>query len=195
MQDESAGQRQFQKMTQAPVPRLIVTLAIPTIFTMLITAVYNMADTFFVARLGTSAAGAVGIVFAMMAIIQSLGFMIGMGSGSLVSRALGERRQEKADEFASTAFVMAIGAGTLLAATGLVFTERIMVLLGATPTILPYATYYARYIFFGTPFMCCSFVLNNLLRSFSKNHSFGCEGNIMFPSYKQFVSELGFQLF
>jgi len=136
MQDESAGQRQFQKMTQAPVPRLIVTLAIPTIFTMLITAVYNMADTFFVARLGTSAAGAVGIVFAMMAIIQSLGFMIGMGSGSLVSRALGERRQEKADEFASTAFVMAIGAGTLLAATGLVFTERIMVLLGATPTIL-----------------------------------------------------------
>ena len=164
MQDESAGQRQFQKMTQAPVPRLIVTLAIPTIFTMLITAVYNMADTFFVARLGTSAAGAVGIVFAMMAIIQSLGFMIGMGSGSLVSRALGERRQEKADEFASTAFVMAIGAGTLLAATGLVFTERIMVLLGATPTILPYATDYARYIFFGTPFMCCSFVLNNLLR-------------------------------
>ena len=94
MQDESAGQRQFQKMTQAPVPRLIVTLAIPTIFTMLITAVYNMADTFFVARLGTSAAGAVGIVFAMMAIIQSLGFMIGMGSGSLVSRALGERRLE-----------------------------------------------------------------------------------------------------
>ena len=73
--------------------------------------------------------------------------LIGMGSGSLVSRALGERRQEKADEFASTAFVMAIGAGTLLAATGLVFTERIMVLLGATPTILPYATDYARYIF------------------------------------------------
>ena len=168
MQDKNAEQRQFRKMTQAPVPRLIVTLAIPTIFTMLITAVYNMADTFFVARLGTSAAGAVGIVFAMMAVIQSLGFMIGMGSGSLVSRALGERRKEKADEFASTAFVMAIGAGTLLAAAGLAFTERIMILLGATPTILPYAMDYARYIFFGTPFMCCSFVLNNLLRSEGK---------------------------
>ena len=120
MEQIDAEQRQFRKMTQEPVPRLIVTLAIPTIFTMLITAVYNMADTFFVARLGTSAAGAVGIVFAIMAIIQSLGFMIGMGSGSLVSRALGERRKEAADEFASTAFAMAIGAGVLLAVTGLV---------------------------------------------------------------------------
>ena len=94
MRHTDAEQRQFRKMTQDPVPRLIVTLAIPTIFTMLITAVYNMADTFFVARLGTSAAGAVGIVFAIMAVIQSLGFMIGMGSGSLVSRALGERRSQ-----------------------------------------------------------------------------------------------------
>ncbi|MEI3006385.1 MAG: MATE family efflux transporter [Victivallales bacterium] len=114
MQDESAGQRQFQKMTQAPVPRLIVTLAIPTIFTMLITAVYNMADTFFVARLGTSAAGAVGIVFAMMAIIQSLGFMIGMGSGKPGRARSANAGRKKADEFVSTAFVMAIGAGTLL---------------------------------------------------------------------------------
>ena len=119
MRHTDAEQRQFRKMTQEPVPRLIVTLAIPTIFTMLITAVYNMADTFFVARLGTSAAGAVGIVFAIMAVIQSLGFMIGMGSGSLVSRALGERRKEAADEFASTAFAMAVGAGMLLAAAGL----------------------------------------------------------------------------
>ena len=150
------------------MPRLIVTLAIPTIFTMLITAVYNMADTFFVARLGTSAAGAVGIVFAIMAVIQSLGFMIGMGSGSLVSRALGERRKEAADEFASTAFAMAVGAGMLLAATGLIFTEELMILLGATPTILPYAMDYAHYIFFGTPFMCCSFVMNNLLRAEGK---------------------------
>ncbi len=168
MEQIDAEQRQFRKMTQEPVPRLIVTLAIPTIFTMLITAVYNMADTFFVARLGTSAAGAVGIVFAIMAIIQSLGFMIGMGSGSLVSRALGERRKEAADEFASTAFAMAIGAGVLLAVTGLVFTKPIMRLLGATPTILPYAMDYAHYIFFGTPFMCCSFVMNNLLRAEGK---------------------------
>ena len=168
MDHTDAEQRQFRKMTQEPVPRLIVTLAIPTIFTMLITAVYNMADTFFVARLGTSAAGAVGIVFAIMAVIQSLGFMIGMGSGSLVSRALGERRREAADEFASTAFAMAVGAGMLLAATGLIFTEELMILLGATPTILPYAMDYAHCIFFGTPFMCCSFVLNNYLRAEGK---------------------------
>ena len=168
MRHTDAEQRQFRKMTQDPVPRLIVTLAIPTIFTMLITAVYNMADTFFVARLGTSAAGAVGSVFAIMAVIQSLGFMIGMGSGSLVSRALGERRKEAADEFASTAFAMAVGAGMLLAAAGLIFTEPLMILLGATPTILPYAMDYAHYIFFGTPFMCCSFVMNNLLRAEGK---------------------------
>ena len=88
MEHTDAELRQFRRMTETPVPGLVISLAIPTIFTMLITSFYNMADTFFVARLGTSAAGAVGIVFAIMAFIQAIGFTVGIGCGSMVSRAL-----------------------------------------------------------------------------------------------------------
>lgn len=100
-----AGDAQYRKMTQTPIPRLVATLAVPTIISMLVTAVYNMADTFFVAQLGTSAAGAVGIVFSLMAVIQAIGFMLGMGAGNLVSRYLGAKEQRQADCAASTAFL------------------------------------------------------------------------------------------
>ena len=75
MEQIDAEQRQFRKMTQEPVPRLIVTLAIPTIFTMLITAVYNMADTFFVARLGTSAAGVSGAIGQLFTPLSAASFL------------------------------------------------------------------------------------------------------------------------
>lgn len=94
MEHVDAERRQFLRMTETPVPRLVSTLAAPTILSMLITTFYNLADTFFVARLGTSAAGAVGIVFAMMALVQAMGFMIGIGCGSQVSRSLGRRDRD-----------------------------------------------------------------------------------------------------
>ncbi len=168
LQRTEVEERQFRRMTGIPVPRLVISLAIPTILSMLISAIYNMADTYFVARLGTSAAGAVGIVFAMMAIIQAIGFTLGMGSGSLVSRALGRQERHTADVFASSAFFLAAALGVLLAVAGLVFNAPLMTLLGATPTILPYASDYAHWIFFGAPVMCCSFVMNNLLRAEGK---------------------------
>ena len=101
----SKEEAQFIKMTQTPVPPLIIRLAIPTIISMLVTSIYNMADTFFVAKLGTSAAGAVGIVFSLMAIIQAVGFMIGMGSGSQLSRLLGRRKTRKPARWLPPAFL------------------------------------------------------------------------------------------
>ena len=98
---------QFQKMTQTPIPRLILTLAGPTILSMLITSIYNLADTFFVGQLSTSASGAVGVVSSLMAIIQALGFMLGHGAGSIISRSLGQRDTETASRFASTSFFTA----------------------------------------------------------------------------------------
>ena len=159
---------QFKKMTQTPVPRLIATLAVPTIISMLVTSVYNMADTFFVSKLGTSATGAVGIVFSIMAIIQAVGFMLGMGAGSQLSRLLGQKKHKEASEIGATGFYLAIAFGLCLTVFGLIFIDPLMRVLGATPTILPFARDYARYILLGAAVMCASFVLNNILRGEGK---------------------------
>ena len=164
--EEIRRQNHYRKMTESPVHGLIIKLAVPTIISMLVSSIYNMADTYFVSKLGTSAAGAVGVVFSVMAIIQAVGFTIGMGGGVIMSRQLGARETEKAMSSASTAFFFALALGILLAVSGVLFNKPLMRLLGATETILPYAQSYA--IFLGAPFMCTSFVMNNLLRSEGK---------------------------
>ena len=165
---EQKDDTQYQKMTQTPIYKLVPMLAVPTIISMLVTAVYNMADTYFVSKLGTSASGAVGILFSMMAIIQAVGFTIGMGAGSQISRLLGKKNQEHAEQVAVSAVLNGMIMGVLIAVAGICFLEPITRLLGATETIVPYAVDYGRYIFLATPMMITSFVLNNLLRSEGK---------------------------
>lgn len=155
---------QYDKMTQEPVGRLVIKLGIPTTISMLVTSIYNMVDTMFVGRLGTSASGAVGIVFGFMAIIQAFGFMYGQGAGSIISRQLGRKDSENASKIASTSFFLAIVTGGLIGISGFIFMEPLMYLLGSTDTILPYAKQYIMYILIAAPFMASSFVLNNILR-------------------------------
>ena len=159
---------QYIKMTKEPVSKLIFSLAGPTIISMLITSIYNMADTYFVSKLGTSASAAIGIVLSVMAVIQAVGFTIGMGSASHVSVFLGEEKKEQADEYAVSAIIMSLVTGILLMAVGLWGRAWLMNLFGATATIHPYAVTYSTYIFAASPFMCASFVLNNLLRAEGK---------------------------
>lgn len=151
-------------MTESPVRLLVLRLAAPTIISMLVSSIYSMVDTFFVAQLGTSAAGAVGIVFSVMASIQAIGFAIGMGAGTLASRQLGAKNDKEANMYASTGVFIGLVVALVIAVLGFVFVSPLMKLLGATSTILPYAEDYARYIFLSTPFMCLSFLLNNYLR-------------------------------
>lgn len=158
-------QLQYKKMTETPVPLLIGKLAVPTIISMLTTSIYSMADTYFVSQLGTSATGAVGIVFSLMALIQAVGFMLGMGSGANISRYLGKQEYKEAESMGSTAFFTALLFGLILTGVGLALGPNLMRVLGSTETILPYAQSYAQYILFGAPVMCASFVLNNILRS------------------------------
>lgn len=156
---------QFRRMTETPIPKLILTLSAPTIASMLISSIYNLADTFFVGQIGTtSASGAVGVVFSLMAILQAFGFMIGMGAGSIISRFLGQQDTKNANRFASTAFFLSLGCGAVIGVLGLLFLDPLMRMLGATPTILPYAKDYARFILLAAPLMCASFSMNNLLR-------------------------------
>ncbi len=157
-------EEKFQWLTTAPLPGLIGRLAVPTIISMLITSVYNMADTYFVGSLGKSAQGAVGVVFSLMAVIQAIGFTFGNGSGNTVSRLLGRQDQAEAEAVAATGFFTGVAAGGGLAILGLLFLDPLVSVLGATETILPYARDYARYILIGAPWMVGSLVLNNLLR-------------------------------
>ena len=155
---------QRQRMLETPIPPLVCTLATPTIISMMVTSIYNMADTYFVSQINTSASGAVGIVFSAMAIIQAVGFTVGMGSGSIASRLLGQDDRDQASSYASSGVLMALVLGLLLGALSLFRIEDLMWLLGSTPTIYPYALDYAFYILLGAPVMILAFTLNNLLR-------------------------------
>lgn len=154
----------YIQMTQTPVETLICRLAVPTIISNLITTFYNMADTFFIGKINTSASGAVGIAFSVMAAIQAIGFFFGQGSGNNISRLLGSQQTEKAEKLAATGFLSAILGGGAIAVLGLIFLRPLCFLLGSTETILPYAMDYLRYILIGAPYMAASLVLNNQLR-------------------------------
>ena len=160
----TAKKSQYEKMTETPISKLVVTLSIPTIASMLVTNIYNLVDTAFVGRLGTSASGAVGIVFGFMSIIQAFGFMFGQGSGSILSRALGSQDKESATVHASVGFVGSFMCGLIISLFGFLLLDDIVMFLGSTLTIAPYAKTYISFILAAAPFMCSSFTLNNLLR-------------------------------
>ncbi|MGN0707441.1 MAG: MATE family efflux transporter [Faecalibacterium sp.] len=164
MNSTRTTEQQFHRMTETPIPKLVLSLAVPTILSMLITSIYNLADTFFVGQISTSASGAVGVVSSLMSIIQALGFMLGHGSGSIISRSLGEQNAPAATRFASTSFFTALALGSVLGIAGLASLPHFMMLLGSTTTILPHACAYARYILIAAPLMMSSLVLNNILR-------------------------------
>ena len=141
----------YREMTTRPVPGLILSLAAPTILSMLVTSFYNLGDTFFVSRISTQATAAVGVSFAVMAVVQAIGFMLGHGSGNFVSRKLGARETEEASRMLATGFVYGMIAGILIAVLGHVFLKPLCVLLGSTPTILPRWCSTTRYVSRGTP--------------------------------------------
>ena len=165
----------FTVLTTRPVRRLILTLAVPTIISMLVTSFYNMADTYFVGKINTQSTASVGIVFSVMSIIQAIGFFFGHGSGNFISRKLGAREADAAGRMAATGFFFAFGAGVLLAVVGLAFLTPLSVALGSTPTILPYTERYLGIILLGAPFMTASLVLNNQIR-FQGNALYGMVG-------------------
>ena len=155
-------------MTQTPVSRLVITMSIPTIISMLITNIYNLVDTAFVGQLGNSASGAVGIVFGFMAVLQAVGFMFGNGAGSLIARLLGAKNGEQASRAVSTACFSSFAFGTLVSVCCLFALKPLVTLLGSTETIAPYAETYVRYILIAAPFITASFTMNNILRGEGK---------------------------
>lgn len=154
----------FTRMTTEPIPKLICSMAVPTIISMLVTSFYNMADTYFVGSLRKSAVGGVGVVFPVMAVIQAFGFFFGHGSGNYISRELGRQNYDSAEKMAATGFFSALIFGCIIMISGLAFSNDLVYLLGATNTIAPYAKQYLNIILLGAPYMTASFVMNNQLR-------------------------------
>ena len=162
-------------LTTAPVHRIIMKLAVPTIISMLVTSFYNMADTYFVGKLDTPSTAAVGVVFSLMAIIQAVGFFFGHGSGNYMSRMLGAKENVKAVKMASTGFFLAFIAGSVIMLLGLLFLDPLSRLLGSTESLLPYTRSYLGVILLGAPFMASSLVLNNQMR-FQGNAAYAMVG-------------------
>ena len=159
------SEAQYRRMLETPIPKLVSSLAVPTVIGMLITVIYNTADTYFVSQINKSASAAVGAVYAIMAIIQALGYGLGVGAGSLISRRLGAKENAAAQMYASSAFFAAVAVGGIITVVGLLVLEPSLRLLGCTDTMMPYAIPYARYILLAAPINCATFVLNNTLRS------------------------------
>lgn len=168
-------EEKYVRMTTAPIPGLICSLAVPTVISMLVTSFYNMADTFFVGKLDTQSTAAVGVVFSVMAVIQAVGFFFGHGSGNYISRKLGSKELDDAAAMAADGFFLSFFAGIVIAVFGLLFLTPLSMALGSTPTILPYTERYMRIILLGAPFMTSSLVLNNQLR-FQGSASFAMVG-------------------
>ena len=154
----------YKKMTETPVHKLIIRLGIPTTVSMLITSIYNLADTYFVGTLGESAQGAISVLFTLQCIIQALAFMFGHGSGVYVSKHLANKDVDTASKYVSSAFFLALAVGVLFSCFGLIFIKPLMFLLGSTETIHPYAVTYGACVLVATPFIMGSLVINNCLR-------------------------------
>ena len=158
-------QDRFIQMTQSPLKGLILRMAVPSMASMLVTAIYNMVDTYFVGFIGTSATGAVGVVFSLMAIIMATGLFFGQGSGNAISRALGEQRQEEASHLLSTGFFCCFGVGVVIAVVGLIFMEDLAWFLGGTQETMPYIMDYIPYIIWGMG----TYFFSSFLQTFIRN--------------------------
>lgn len=163
-QTASFQDRQYIKMTETPVQKLVATLAVPTVLSMLVTNIYNLVDTAFVGTLGNSASGAVGVVFGYMSILQAVGFMCGQGAGSIMSRALGTKDIDRATKYTSTGFFMSMLLGAVIGLISFIVVEPLVYFLGSTDTIAPYAITYITWIIVAAPFQTASLTMNNLLR-------------------------------
>lgn len=159
-----ASERHYVKMTQTPVAKLVISLGIPTTVSMLITNLYNLADTYFVGTLGESQQGAIGVLFTLQSIIQAVAFMLGHGSGSFVAKELADKDIGKASRYVSSAFFLGGLFGLIFTAVGLSVLTPFMRFLGSTETILPYARDYGMWVMISCPFLVCSLILNNCLR-------------------------------
>lgn len=164
-------------LTEGPVSKAILSMALPAVISMLVTSIYSIISTFYVGRISTQATAAVGVSFSAMSVIQAIAFLFGQGSGNYISRELGARNRKSSGEMAVYALVLSMLAGIVIGLAGIIFLRPLSVLLGSTPTILPDTMSYLFYVLAATPFIMGAIVLNNQMR-FEGNAAYAMWGII-----------------
>ena len=159
---------QHERMTEKALPSLMLQIGLPSAIAMVVTALYSLADAMFVSKLGTDASAAVGVSFTIQATVQAVAYTLGVGAGSLLSRALGEKDVTTASKYARVALLLSILTGICISFIGLVGGKTLIRTLGATEAIMEPSMQYSRYLLLSAPFMCASFVSSQLLRAEGK---------------------------
>ena len=155
----------MELLSSAPVPKALLALGIPIMIGMLINALYNLVDAYFVGGLGESQMGAISVVFPLGQVVVGLGLMFGNGAASYLSRLLGSGKNEAANKVASTALYGSVLIGAVLIVGASIFLEPILTMLGATETIMSYAVTYARIYVLSSIFNVFNVTMNNIVSS------------------------------
>lgn len=155
----------MELLGNAPISKALFAMGIPTMLGMMVNAIYNLVDAYFVGGLGTSQMGAISVVYPLGQIVVGLGLLFGNGSASYLSRLLGNREQEQADRVASTALYSSVAVGAVMIIFSLIFLRPILRLLGATDSIMPYAMTYAAIYVVSCIFNVFNVTMNNIVTS------------------------------
>ena len=155
----------LELLGSAPIPKALMALGMPIMIGMLINALYNLVDAYFVSGLGKSQMGAISVVFPLGQVVVGLGLMFGNGAASYLSRLLGRGDKDTADKVASTALYSSILIGAIIILLSAIFLKPILVMLGATETIMPYALTYARIYVLSCIFNVFNVTMNNIVSS------------------------------
>ena len=155
----------MELLGNAPISKALLAMGIPTMLGMMVNAIYNLVDAYFVGGLGTSQMGAISVVYPLGQVVVGLGLLFGNGSASYLSRLLGNREQEQADRVASTALYSSVAVGAVMIIFSLIFLRPILRLLGATDSIMPYAMTYAAIYVVSCIFNVFNVTMNNIVTS------------------------------
>ncbi|MDE5860552.1 MAG: MATE family efflux transporter [Oscillospiraceae bacterium] len=149
----------------APIPKALLAMGIPTMVGMLINSLYNLVDAYFVGNLGESQMGAISVVFPLGQLIVGLGLLFGNGAGSYISRLLGRGEKDTANKAASTALYSSLTTGAIFIIISVVFLKQFLMLLGASKSILPYALEYSRIYVISCIFNVFNVTVNSIITS------------------------------
>ena len=155
----------MELLGSAPISKALMALGVPIMIGMLINALYNLVDAYFVGGLGESPMGAISIVFPLGQVVVGLGLMFGNGAASYLSRLLGQGDRDSANKAASTALYSSVAIGAIIIIFAAIFLQPILTLLGATDTIMPYALIYGRIYIISCVFNVFNVTMNNIVAS------------------------------